>query len=61
MGGLVQLVQSIPGFAWFGKKRLDDWVMETDSIEIGHLGNVAALGGFKEKGIEEVSSDAEKP
>jgi hypothetical protein len=56
MSSLVQLMQSIPGFAWFGKKRLDDWVMETNSIEIDNPGNVAALGGFKEEEIEEVSS-----
>jgi hypothetical protein len=56
---LVQIVQSIPGFARFGKERLDDWVMETDSIEIGNLGNVAALGGFKEEGADGLSSDAD--
>jgi hypothetical protein len=59
MNALVQLVQSIPGFAWFGKKRLDDWVMETNSIQIDNLGNVAALGGFKEEDIEGVSSGAD--
>jgi hypothetical protein len=59
--GFVQMMQAIPGFARFGKQRLDDWVMETDSIEIGNLGNVAALGGFKEEDIEGLSSDAGSP
>jgi hypothetical protein len=59
LDGVIRLVQSVPGFTRFGNKHLSGWVMETNSVEIGNGGNVAALGGFREETIEGLSYSAE--
>jgi hypothetical protein len=51
---LSRLVRSLPGFDRFGKRPLEDWVMEADSIQIGSPGNIAALGGFQDENVEEL-------
>jgi hypothetical protein len=53
--------QGVPGLGWFGKVRVKDWVMETDSVLIGHPGNIATLGGFREEYADGLPAGPDEP
>ncbi len=54
-GALYRLAEHLPGLRFIGKRRVEEWEIERYSTRIGAAGNVVALGGFDEKGTNELS------
>ncbi|MBW2561124.1 MAG: hypothetical protein JRE40_09755 [Deltaproteobacteria bacterium] len=51
---LYRMAQRFPGLRTVGKRRVEDWEIERYSTRIGTAGNVVVLGGFDEKGTNEL-------
>ncbi|MDO9516038.1 MAG: hypothetical protein Q7J01_08085 [Syntrophales bacterium] len=54
-GVLSRMAERLPGLRTVGKRRVEDWEIERYSTRIATAGNVVALGGFDEKGTNELS------